>query len=205
MPNRSNVYTSPIIFSSQMIKALLEGRKTQTRRLITSQWANVKMRFEAGDEVFLWVREGLVLEGSFTWLYRADNSPLPPKDADAFLPNSRGSSLPVERGYVPSIHMARWASRISLKVTDVRKEHLQSISREDAIAEGLIKLPASGRYVVEQGQQYFGMADHNPVVVFRDLWDSLHGHKEGESWDDNPELYAFTFEVIQQNIDEVAA
>jgi hypothetical protein len=101
---------------------------------------------------------------------------------------------------VPSIHMPRWASRLTLLVTDVRVERLAEISEADAVAEGLIKLPASGRYVVEKGEQYFGLAQHTARARFSNLWDSLHG--EG-AFATSPWVVAVSFQPFETNIDRM--
>ena len=67
------------------------------------------------------------------------------------------------------------ASRLTLKITDVRVERLQCITEEDAIAEGVVKLPASGRYVPEKGAQYFGLATFKALSTLADLWRSING------------------------------
>ncbi|OAH39870.1 hypothetical protein AX289_32110 [Methylorubrum populi] len=100
----------------------------------------------------------------------------------------------------PSIHMPRWTSRLTLIVTDVRVERLQEISEADAVAEGLIKLPASGRYVVEKGEQYLGFARHTARARFSDLWDSLHG--EG-AFATSPWVVAVSFQPFETNIDRM--
>src|SRR5690606_14173331 len=130
----------PIIFSAPMVRAILEGRKTQTRRpawqaprvfiqtdgeppepiLVPTVW----QKTEPGD--LLWVRE--------TW---AESAHGPVYKADVLGADTDGW------GWRPSIHMPRWASRITLEVTDVRLQRLQEISEEDARAEGA-KAPALG-------------------------------------------------------------
>jgi hypothetical protein len=86
----------------------------------------------------------------------------------------------------PSIHMPRWASRITLTVTDVRVQRLQDISRGDAMDEGC-PLP--------------NMADGpDPRDWFADLWDSLNAKRA--PWDSNPWVAAYTFTVEQRNIDQ---
>lgn len=93
----------------------------------------------------------------------------------------------------PAIFMPRVASRITLEVTDVRVERLQAISAADAIAEGLIRLPASGRYVVERGEQYAGLAEHSPILVYRRLWESING---AGSWKANPWVWVVEFRRV---------
>ncbi len=162
----------PIMFTGPMVRAILDGRKTQTRRVIRPQprWVGdpgIPFRTEdadpkgiiqcpygkPGDQ--LWVREtwapneGDVLAGKA--FYRADNNTI------------------VER-WRPSIHMPRWASRITLEITKVRVERLQDISEEDAKAEG-------SAYRTE----------------FRDIWRSIYG--DG-SWAHNPWVWVIEFRRI---------
>lgn len=87
----------------------------------------------------------------------------------------------------PSIHMPRWASRLTLDVTDVRVQRLQDISEADALAEGIERLqfPECGEWGWPQRR-------------FRELWGSLHGE---EAWDANPWVAALTFTVERRNID----
>src|ERR1700733_4159013 len=147
----------PILFSGEMVKALLDGRKTQTRRalkrqfldvlpltdksgwigLIERETAETKGSGEAfrckfgvpGDE--LYVRETWAWPGEEQVIYRAD-----PESAALVESWKLDPNYPQIK-WRPSIHMPRWASRISLRITDVRCERLRAISKEDAIAEGI--------------------------------------------------------------------
>ena len=122
----------PIIFSGPMVRSLLDGRKTQTRRVLKPQpqgeqpknWtrANDKaVRYAPGDR--LYVREAInKVSTPGDVVYRADFE----------AGGNDGAGL----GWRPSIHMPRWASRLTLTVTDVRVQRLQDISEEDARAEG---------------------------------------------------------------------
>lgn len=185
-----------MLFSGPMVKAILEGRKTQTRRVIKPQpnpiepnrwfdrqgpenyWVSWDERQPAppskqvwikspygrpGDR--LWVRETWSCErwenidGGEGWrketlLYRADEEHSGP--------------------WSPSIHMPKWATRIWLRITDVRIERIDEISSEDAIAEG-----------IEESL--------DPRVAFRALWDSINSRR-GHGWDKNPWIWAITFE-----------
>ncbi|RFC65033.1 hypothetical protein DYI37_03980 [Fulvimarina endophytica] len=87
--------------------------------------------------------------------------------------------------------MPRWVSRLTLVVTEVRVEHLQDISEDDARAEGMA-VTWSGN--MAEGPSKF--ADEN----FAELWDSLNA-KRGYGWDTNPWVVAITFTVHQSNID----
>jgi hypothetical protein len=105
----------------------------------------------------------------------------------------------------PAIFMPRWASRITLTVTDVRIERLQDISRWDAIAEGLHR---AHEPALSQEQHVFHWTYPSspmrgePVAVFTHLWNSLHGP---DAWDANPWIMALTFDVHKCNIDMMEA
>jgi len=151
----------PIIFSSPMIRALLADRKTVTRRL-SRQWLKVK----AGD--WLWVREGFAVQ-PFLW---KKNHELQPTHYLADVSDLRQIEDYIKKS---SIHMPRWASRISLEATeDARVERLKDITNEDAIREGI----ACDEVV--------------PWAAYAFLWDGLHA-KPGERWEDNPEVVRIAF------------
>lgn len=191
----------PIIFSAPMIRALREGWKTQTRRVLNPhpsphvqvhrvglawEWrdgtrgGSVRVPYALGDR--LWVREA----------WRADRSwgASPPRDisasarvmyeADAV---GNGSRLVWGR-HRHARFMPRWASRLTLLVTDVRVQRLQAISRGDAM---------------EEGCPFANMASGpDPREWFAELWDSLHGQG---AWDENPWVCAISFTVHHCNID----
>lgn len=174
-----------------MVLALLAGRKTQTRRLATSPLH----RTEVGDR--LWVRETFQhWRGSAshkTAVYAADDTWLDHGSGETFV-----DKVTWLTPATPPIHMPRWASRLTLEVTDVRVEHLQAISRADAIAEGLC---LASDHIEEVWR--WPEPDHeglwlSPRAAYRWLWGQLHGR---ESWDANPEVVALTFEVKRGNID----
>jgi hypothetical protein len=191
----------PIIFSAPMVRALHAGRKTQTRRLATSPLARVAV----GDR--LYVREAICSGGTFSDVidvrYRAHQNASHTEFVEqvpigAVTP---GKPLPAYPKYRPSIHMPRWASRLTLTVTDVRVERLRSISEQDAKAEGL-----ETSYIGGLLPSYRGSTDLDwriwPDDAFGDLWGSLHT-KEGERWSDDPEVVALTFTVAHGNIDRI--
>ncbi|MEO1187523.1 MAG: hypothetical protein AAFW60_00510 [Pseudomonadota bacterium] len=221
----------PIIFSTDMVKALSAGIKTQTRRLATSPLAKA----QTGDR--LWVREAfgdVNLYGRPGILYRADGHRWDLMDDETYLEDdgSMNYNHPhakkynwlawvddlesgVEGRWRPSIHMPRWVSRAWLAVTNIRLEPLQSISQEDAIAEGLVRTTnpsdhsqqwahlgafvrsPSGAGIAAEASM---LAD-TPEQAFAKLWDSLHCGKPGEAWADNPDIVAVTFAVVGRNID----
>ena len=216
----------PIIFSAPMVRALLEGRKTQTRRVLKPQpWDGARytgihfahnepdtwffnspigpfktpVRWEVGDR--LWVRETHALlprtayRGSVgTGTIAQMEHPRDGYSAAVFREGFDRSGAPRWR---PSIHMPRWASRITLTVTDERVQRLQEINEADAAAEGGLQL-RSGRWVTAQGEQYAGLACHSARGWFSQLWDQIHGPG---AWDANPWVVALTFTVARQNID----
>jgi hypothetical protein len=96
------------------------------------------------------------------------------------------------------IHMPRRYSRLTLELTDVRAQRVQEISEADCIAEGIIRLPASGRFARAHGGQYFGNVWFTAQKAFREGWDSLHGPA---AWDANKFVWALTFAVHQVNVD----
>jgi len=176
----------PILFSAPMIRALLEGRKTQTRRVLKPQPDRTsdpsgmgrlqeKRPYALGDR--LYVKERAAWLSRQGWRYMADNDDL----TDAIDQGELGK-------WCSPIHMPRRASRLTLVVTDVRVQRLQDISGKDAIAEG-----CAG----------WAMADYEsrtPVGEFRDIWNSLHGL---DAWDQNPWVCALTFTVHRCNIDQM--
>lgn len=100
--------------------------------------------------------------------------------------------------WTPSIFMPRWASRLTLEITDIRVERLQDISEEDAIAEGIERIDDCWRnYTHNPKTKTFPDAVTAwglPVVSFQSLWESIHG--EG-AWEINPWVWALTFQKIE--------
>lgn len=201
----------PIIFSAPMVRAILEGKKTQTRRIVKPQPDRIIGKYPAIDDFGdleaircpygqpgdrLWVRE--------TWAY-VDNSEFDEPnyydykaDSGAKYPGQwpeefTRDEVPENVRWRPSIHMPRAASRILLEVADVRVERLQEISEQDAIEEG-VELVASGPVL---GDFYRHYADPerglDPQSSFETLWQSLHGP---ESWDANPWVWVITFKRL---------
>ena len=172
----------PIIFSGPMVRALLDGKKTQTRRLRSSPLS----KCEVGDR--LYVREAWRAHGEEDCDNLASATSTCTGPEHIMFSASADEAEQALFKFRPSIHMPRWASRLTLRVTRVRYEHLRAISREDARAEGIYALPRDG--------------SGSSVERFSNLWDSLHT-KPDTSWADNPTVTALTFEVIRKNIDQV--
>ena len=199
----------PILFDAAMVRAILDGRKTQTRRPVLPQpndrieWATAFVdageaegwmadgrRFVccpfgvAGDH--LWVRE--------TWAPRLDVDPVTaPKRAKQYCRYAADTpgSDPTDGGtewhsyserWRPSIHMPRWASRITLEVLAVWAERIQDITEESAIAEGVIARGPSGPHLRPHQRD------------FRIAWDSIYG--KTAPWDSNPGVFACSFRRV---------
>lgn len=229
----------PIIFTTESVKAILEGRKTQTRRTAGLEFINrrpeiwvlgglhdgialfdikaeldrsldpslpihnlqrIKCPYgQAGDR--LWVRE--------TWSTEIRYNHLKPSEipntakifywADGF--NSFG--LPIEEECFMNkrspLFMPRWASRITLEITDIRVERLQEITEEDAKAEGT-QLFHVGRFepyipvwsVWSMNGYPSSLIGDTPRDAFRFFWDSLNA-KRGYGWETNPWVWVISF------------
>lgn len=189
---------SPIIFSSKMVKAILEGRKTLTRRVIKPQpepheqgwvWSKCEGMLvsntgqtylskilskcpygQPGDR--LWVKETFrTTEIYETLYYKADE------------PWNEGK----EWSWNSSRYMPRWASRITLEITNIRVERLQEISLTDVILEGFI--PSSETYQATEGNQ------KQTILDWGRFWDSL-SIKRGFGWDINPWVWVIEFKKL---------
>lgn len=197
----------PILFSGPMVRAIIEGRKTQTRRvvkarhfpklekflggLLDGKWNLIPLPYgKPGDR--LWVRETWCLkedpynaEGNHDKTcvhYRADGYKVRAVDGDGFqLWNKDNSEASPWR---PSIHMPRWASRITLEITSVRVERLQDISIDDAIAEGVFQ-----GFDPPDGHGFRSEARN----LYRELWESINGPG---SWDANPFVWVIEFKRV---------
>lgn len=193
----------PILFSAPMVRAILDGRKTVTRRIVKArdlEWMDVHQGLREPDNAErcpygqpgdrLWVRETwqgpllqeFEIDADPEWHYAshlhhyqnpehceyaADGGPKPEyTDADDVM----------RQGWRPSIHMPRWASRITLEIYNVRVERLQDISEADAAAEGVHTDPACPAYDAYQA-----------------LWEQINGP---DSWDANPFVWVVTFRRI---------
>lgn len=195
----------PLLFSGPMVRAILDGRKTQTRRVVKPQprMVDEMPRFRANEWGFwgggypdhgravccpygepsdrLWVRE--------TFRLRRDQDGKPPSQdwwkAGAWYPATQdeepsgcGGGMGKKRA---AIHMPRWASRITLEIVDVRVERLQEISAEDCIAEGFATTLREHDAVSDLREQYGA------------YWDSLHAKGDGVLWASNPWVWPIEF------------
>lgn len=200
----------PILFNGPMVRAILEGRKTQTRRIVNLGWATPEGRYKYGggeDGIYclehlengeripcpkppylpgdrLWVRE--------TWAAPHKFDHLPPRliPPDA----SFHYAATEDRGglrWRPNIHMPRSASRITLEVTDVLAEQVQDISEEGVLAEGLWKCDCGCGTWSGHGGMY---QRTDPIAAYQTLWDGIYGP---DSWESNPWVWAISFKVLE--------
>ncbi|QCP50195.1 hypothetical protein FAZ95_14000 [Trinickia violacea] len=199
----------PILFSGPMVRAILDGRKTQTRRPLKfpepkEGWHISNCPYgRPGDR--LWVRETCradeLPDGLDGVRYLADDTFAP--IANTREAAERWIELNAYRGQagaaVPSIHMPRWASRITLEIAGVRVERLQDISYEDALAEGVSDF--AGRFA-DDSQNTIGETPEQtarrlewPQRQYRLLWDNLNAAR-GYGWDMNPWVWVLEFRRI---------
>jgi hypothetical protein len=194
----------PILFKAEMVRAILDGRKTQTRRLVKHVamlgdskgwcaaaqaqepgWVHIVgdyRRFcphgQPGDR--LWVKETFRLSTT--------------NDCACYEPCNCKVGTPIYRAdfncsddegpWKPSIFMPRWASRITLEIVNVRVERLNAITEEDAQAEGCE--PEDGCYTSD-------FALHGYVPAYRTLWESINGIG---SWAINPFVWVIEFKKL---------
>lgn len=244
----SEVNAKPILFSAPMVRAILAGRKTQTRRIVNHvarigpasefgpsdtrgydwtfrdrqcRWHDVRhaklltycpygrvgdlLRVRETWKYADWTEDGLPFIG-----YRADNAQRLieriPDDwsdklsniwADLSDPaNYAIDNRAADRRWRPAIHMPLWASRLTLRITDVRVQRLKDITGADAVAEGVEPF-GNGCGAIERGK---GKAYTTLRGAFALLWADVNGPG---SWESNPWVWALTFDIYRKNVDEL--
>ncbi|MAG64631.1 MAG: hypothetical protein CMK74_01975 [Pseudomonadales bacterium] len=213
----------PILFSGAMVRAILDGRKTVTRRVVKPQPAN-DWRFTGGygritskhphkDKFGVFIRRGEHTDftevdiipcpygqpGDHLWVRETCFINGPSKGSEVIykadpLPNWEGEETDIR--WRPSIHMPRWASRIQLEITAVRVERLQEISEEQAQAEGIErdgKMPTLWKRGPLHGDQNLVHVTNFPKLAFRSIWEAINGP---ESWGANPWVWVVEFHRI---------
>lgn len=185
----------PILFSGPMVRAILDGRKTQTRRIVKPQpeavsfawrWSNKTTRVQWGEKLSgnalarycpygvagdrLWVREA--------WKVASNYDDFKPSEIpesvinDGIVRYLADGDTDLDGRYRHARFMPRWASRITLEITKVRVERLQEISEEDSSAEGIA-------YPTDTAK-----------AAYRQVWDSINGKG---AWDKNPWVWVISF------------
>lgn len=219
----------PILFSGPMVRALLAGTKTQTRRAVKithrtpglaacllpadPAWVRPKVAAELcpygqpGDR--LWVRETFCtldrdhyFDPGMSREFIRLHGGVPRRNGAAYRADgedSEGERCRKELGYrwTPSIHMPRWASRITLEITDVRVERLCSISEADAIAEGL-KVFDRGNGVrqfvfPDSGYDRSKLCHGDAGIAYLEGWNEING---AGSSDADPWVWAISFKRV---------
>jgi hypothetical protein len=211
----NNTREHPIIFSGESVRAILDGRKTQTRRVIKPQppddcgavyvgvYAPTVIdrdgNEQPGPEVFG------AYSGDGSWALRCPYGTVGDRlwvretwcqvddmngDAQVHYAADREDIPPPWRS---PIHMPRWASRILLEITDLRVQRVQDISEADAFYEGVERLNLSPT-LIDFGA---GLVQVHPLTssyvdAFKTLWDTINA-KRGYGWDANPWVWAITF------------
>lgn len=181
----------PILFSAPMVRALLDGRKTMTRRVVKPQ----------PDEMFNPSSQVALESWTIGCPYGQPGDNLWCKETFSGADDQAFKHLVIYRAdgeqsvrWRPSIFMPRWASRITLELTAVRVERVQDISEDDAKAEGVIEQFRAVVLRPDGGPDY-----HIPNSYrggFANLWDSLNA-KRGFGWDKNPWVWVLTFNRIK--------
>ncbi|AVI89764.1 TPA: morphogenetic protein [Klebsiella pneumoniae] len=208
-----------MIFNGEMVRAILDGRKTQTRRPVKFPILDRNLGCElAGNELAgelsagnylnsafgkpgdrIWVREtfqGPLFDYDLMDSYCKDPTPFEKPEFCVY----KADGVPAPEFYDaddelhccwrPSIHMPRWASRILLEITDVRVERLNAISQEDAQAEGMELAGWRPTYSDPDS----GGEVMTPYDNFAELWSSIYGE---ESWNANPWVWVISFKRVE--------
>lgn len=208
----------PILFNSEMVRATLDDRKSHTRRVVKKYPAGCIDRvmakdgscdikfirvhtfgnLHAGLSVTKWIKCPYGKPGDHLWVretfsfYDSANTEVQYR---ADYPNWRPG------GWKPSIHMPRWASRITLEIVNVRVERVQDITEEDALAEGIEQ--TDWAYSCEPYRNYnhpkmmTGRNCSTPIMSFSTLWDSIN-KKRGFGWQINPWVWVVEFKRIKE-------
>ena len=209
------VLERPILMSAPMVRAILDGRKTQTRlpsamrgadrvfwhRGETHSWGNKPPQQYEG-----WVAEvdelsGLLLPlscpygqaGDRLWVRETWHCP---KQLDGSYHREKLIyAADRHRGvrWQPSVQMPRWASRLTLEITGVRVERVQQIAESDIYAEGAKPIPSCQRHWFVPGYDF---EEGSPRAVYSQLWDELHAHP-GFTWESNPLVWVIEFRRVR--------
>jgi hypothetical protein len=196
----------PILFNSEMVRAILEGRKTQTRRPLIAQpndsWAkNPHVSWNAGKQRFCWASGSSVSDlvcplggaGGNLWVREtfADTHDVPGVYCPGLVYRATDPEWSEMEGFkwTPSIHMPRESSRIDLKVKRVWVQRIQDISVPDCIQEGIKHDATLGEVIAIMET---GDGDDRHKETFADLWESC-----GYDWDSNPFVWCCDFEVCK--------
>lgn len=206
----------PILFSGEMVKAILDGRKTQTRRVVNPQpeWDSevTKTLCDPMSGPFVWPIGGLGQQcgapitkmkygkpGDRLWVRETFCSF---SNGSGYFYKATGRPKDYEKGgqftwsgtpWKPSIFMPRAASRINLEIVEVRVERLNEISEADARAEGYEYKQLHAMHEEAAGMSLMTMPNDSRLW-FRTLWDKINGKKH--PWSDNPWVWVVEFKKV---------
>lgn len=201
----------PILFSTPMVQAILDGRKTMTRRLLKKQPQAPRAIYNDDDAIAILGENGPDLLLRFNWKckrYKKEfvdagmwGSKCPYgkpgdilwvresfgryKSGEIVYKADKTEATIIGNPWKPSIHMPKDAARIWLEVTEVRVEKLHSISDNDIFAEGIQTFVDKGLAGVNKG------GDGSARGAFKTLWGSINGN-----WDSNPWVWVVSFDVL---------
>ena len=200
----------PILFSTEMVQAILEGRKTQTRRVVKNADEIAENPHAKGwfiNENGMAIQCPYGQPGDVLWVRETWSKIITPDSKEAFVYKADDDfykdTIEDWSGWKPNIHMPKEAARLFLFIKSVRVERLNEISEEDAIAEGvqLIEFNCFKNYMQGKDWVYDGLNQNgyemieDPVGSFSSLWSSIYGY---ESWTANPWVWVIEFEPIQK-------
>lgn len=185
-----------LLFTSEMVQAILAGKKTQTRRIVKNQFPQQpdgdsrcieSAMYHCDRKIFkhnaiIYVRETFAKVGDRIF-YKADNNDI----------ENAGLKGMYNFKWTPSIYMPQALSRIALRITAIRVERLQNISESEALAEGIwhnVDFKGDNIYRIKNSPQYY----YSAVPAYKELWEKINGQG---SWDLNPLVYVITFEVLE--------
>lgn len=219
MPNER-----PILFSAPMVRAILEGRKTQTRRICKPafdgfNWAASVHPDGAATGWIAWWPKAVEAEETAKRYPGAEGFPCPwgwigdrlwvketfRQASGAWGEHQRGAPLEYradsdDMSSIPwrsPLYMPRWASRIRLEIMEIRCEQLEDISDEDAIAEGI---EGNGIMYRDYSPEGTGLCTQTPRSSYCGLWDSLNGKRF--PWTSNPWVWVIIFQWVNQDNNE---
>lgn len=203
----------PILFSAPMVRAVLEGRKTQTRRVIKPQPVEPVMPATSFGHHGLEVAFGpnnLMRNGGLRWWrcpYGQTGDRLWVRETfryDDYAPNEMiyqadcpAQAVKETKGIIrwkPSIHMPRQVSRITMEIAGIRVERVQEISEANAISEGTERVGNLYKCYGECQDHESGHDKRSSAIAsYMSLWDFINSKKPGCSWDDNPWVWVIEF------------
>lgn len=225
----------PILFNTEMVRALLDGRKVQTRRIVKCRngeqptelgltyigenlWVS-PVNFDGlvdrnafcpygqpGDLLYVkevcwmwgrWVKNGKTKTGLQAWKFKADeHDPRIRFDKPDWTVKRNGD---VGWVYRHARFMPRRASRLILRITNIRVERVQDIAWQDAVREGIDCPWGNDKKTPDEWKPYPGKKPE-ALRYFKKLWNTVNGP---DAWDRNDWVWVIEFEVIKQNVDKL--